>query len=165
MIIVVFHHTSNWDFPTGLLLRKKLGFNSNFVGKAILFKPPFGFIFRSLGGYPVERDSSKKRISLTKSIINLYNKEEALTIAFTPEGTRSKVTKLKSGFWVIAKKANVPILFIDFDFSTKTFHFDKPHTASETFEDEYQLMKAFFQNSKGFNPELSFNFDDNDMGM
>jgi 1-acyl-sn-glycerol-3-phosphate acyltransferase len=165
LVIVVMHHTSNWDFPIGLLLRKKMGFNANFVMKSSMFKPPFGFIFRWLGGYPVERDPNKKKFSLTESIISLYRKEEKLTITFTPEGTRSKVRKLKTGFWTIAKEAEVPILYVDFDYSTKKIRIDKPHMAAIDFKEEYKKLKAYFSHSKGLYPEDSFDFEDNDMGL
>jgi len=163
LVIVVMPHTSNWDFPIGLLLRNKMGFHASFVMKANMFKPPFGFIFRKLGGYPVERDSSKKSFSLTRSIAELYKKEERLTITFTPEGTRSKVRKLKTGFWTISRIAQVPICYVDFDFGTKTIRIDKAHQALETFEQEYEKLKLFYQNSKGLYPEKSFDFEDNDM--
>lgn len=159
LVIVVMHHTSNWDFPLGLLVRSTLGFEANFAGKSSLFKPPFGFIFRWLGGYPVERDPSKKRGSLTESMIRLYEREPKLRISFTPEGTRSKVTKLKTGFWTIAKEANVPLLYIDFDGSSKTVRVGKVQKAKDTFEEEYASLKAFFKNSKGIKPELSYIFE------
>ena len=165
LVIVVFHHTSNWDFPMGLLLRRKERFNANFVGKSSLFRAPHGFIFRWLGGYPVERDPAKKKFSLTESIVDLYNREEQLTITFTPEGTRSKVRKLKTGAWTIAKNAAVPILFIDFDFSTKTFRISKPHMASPSYKEEFEKMKSFFGNSKGLHPDLSFDFEDHEMDL
>lgn len=165
LVIVVMHHTSNWDFPVGILLRNKMHFKANFVMKASMFKAPFGFIFRKLGGYPVFRDSSKKKFSLTRSIIDLYHQEEELTITFTPEGTRSKVRKLKTGFWTIAKEAKIPIFFVDFDFSTKRIRLDKPHSASLTFEEEFKLLKNYYQNSKGLYPEKSFDFEDNDMSF
>jgi len=159
LIIVVMHHTSNWDFPLGLLVRSKLGFEANFAGKSSLFKPPFGFIFRWLGGYPVERDPSKKKGSLTDSMIRLYEREPKLRITFTPEGTRSKVTKLKTGFWTIAKTADVPLLYINFDGPSKSVKIDKVQKAKETFDEQYASLKAYFGNSKGIKAELSYTFE------
>lgn len=159
LVIVVMHHTSNWDFPLGLLVRSKLGFEANFAGKSSLFKPPFGFIFRWLGGYPVERDPAKKKGSLTDSMIRLYEREPKLRITFAPEGTRSKVSKLKTGFWTIAKSANVPLLYIDFNGATKTVRIDTPRMAEQTFDEQYVSLKAYFGDSKGIKPELSFTFE------
>jgi len=163
LVIIVLHHTSNWDFPLGLLLRKAAGFSANFVMKSTLFIGPLARLFRWLGGYPVERDPMKKKFSMVESITKLYKNEEKLTITFTPEGTRSKVRTLKTGSWLIAKNADVPILYIEFDFSRKHFRIDKVHKACPTFEQEYKMMKAYFKDSKGFNKELSFDFKDNDM--
>jgi 1-acyl-sn-glycerol-3-phosphate acyltransferase len=163
LVIIVFHHTSNWDFPMGILLRNSVGFKANFVMKGNMFKPPFGFIFRWMGGYPVERDPKKKKFNLTDSIVNLYNENENFTITFTPEGTRSKVRTLKTGSWLIAKKANVPILYIEFDFGKKIFRLSETHYACPTFKEEYEMMKDYFSDSTGLIKELSFNFEDNDM--
>ena len=165
LIIVVMHHTSNWDFPIGLVLRNKMGFKANFVMKSSMFKPPFGFIFRWLGGHPVERDPSKKTFSMTQAIIELYNQREELTITFTPEGTRSKVRKLKTGFWTIARETGVPILYVDFDYLTKTVRLADLQWAAPSFREEFDRLKAFFGNSRGKYPEKSFDFEDHDMAL
>ncbi|MDV7391335.1 hypothetical protein RZS08_08290, partial [Arthrospira platensis SPKY1] len=58
-VAIVIPHTSNWDFPLGLLVRQALDADHmKFIGKHTLFRPPFGFIFRWLGGYPVDRTKS-----------------------------------------------------------------------------------------------------------
>ena len=60
-IIAVAPHTSNWDFPLGVMARSILRReDAHFLGKHSLFKPPFGWFFRWLGGYPVDRSSSPR---------------------------------------------------------------------------------------------------------
>ena len=57
-VIVVYPHTSNWDFPVGLLAKWAMGVPVHFWGKASLFRVPlFGRWMRSLGGIPVDRSA------------------------------------------------------------------------------------------------------------
>jgi len=159
LMIVVMHHTSNWDFILAMLVKWKLGLKVSFVAKSALFKPPLGFIMRYLGGYPVERNPAKKKTSVVEQIKNIINTQEKIWIGFTPEGTRSKVERLKTGFYTIAKETGIKIVFVDIDYGTKTVRFDKPHSPKPTFEEELQLMKEFYKNSKGKYPDKSFDFE------
>ncbi|HHH52561.1 MAG TPA: acyltransferase [Bacteroidetes bacterium] len=158
LMLVVMPHTSNWDFLMGLLTRWKLGLKIKFVGKSSLFKFPYGFIFRFLGGYPVERDPKKKKGSVSEQITSIIKQEDNIWITFTPEGTRKKVKKLKTGFYTIAKAAGIRIQYVAFDFTTKTIIFNEPHFPAETFEDEYKLLKVFYSPYVGKNAEKTYVF-------
>ena len=61
-IIIVAPHTSNWDFPLGVLARGVMDRKIQYLGKKELFSPPFGWIFRALGGYPVDRKQSQSMV-------------------------------------------------------------------------------------------------------
>ena len=111
-IIAVAPHTSNWDFPVGLAARSVLRIQSaQFLGKSQLFVPPFGWIFRMLGGHPVDRSSSH---DMVEQVVKIFAKHENFILAMAPEGTRKKVTKLRTGFYFIAKGAQVPIVPVGF---------------------------------------------------
>ena len=159
LMVVVMHHTSNWDFILAMLVKWKLGLKVSFVAKSSLFKPPLGYIMRRLGGFPVERDPAKKKGSIVEQIKNIINTQDRIWIGFTPEGTRSKVDQLKTGFYTIAKDTGIKIIFVDFDYATKTVRLDRPHKPEPSFEKELQRMKNFYKNSKGKYPEKSFDFD------
>ena len=76
-----------------------------------------------------------------------------------PEGTRSKVKRLKSGFYRIAVDAGIKIVLVDFNATTKIINWDKAHVPKPTFEEELQFMKEFYKDSKGINADQSFDFD------
>jgi len=158
LMIVVFHHTSAWDFPLGIFTRWKMGLDISFVGKASLFKFPLGILMRYLGGYPVKRDPKKKTSSVSQQIEDLINSNERIYFNITPEGTRKKVDKLKTGFYTIAKNTGIRILLVSFDFPRKTVTFDTPHDPAPTFEQEMKILKDFYKDTKGKYPELSFDF-------
>ena len=152
-IFVVIPHTSNWDFPLGLLIRGSLAQNITFFAKNSLFKFPFGGLFRWLGGIPVDRSKSTNFVD---AVIHMYNDREELMTVISPEGTRSKVETLKSGFYYIAKGAKIPIILCKFDYGNHEVHFGKPFYTTEDKEADFQYIRDYFKDVKGRNPELGW---------
>mgnify|MGYP003536235203 FL=1 len=61
-VAIVYPHTSNWDFPVGLLAKWALGFPASFWSKDSLFKVPlFGAWMRWVGGISLDRKSPPGR--------------------------------------------------------------------------------------------------------
>lgn len=150
-VVAVGPHTSNWDFPIGLLARSILRMkNTKYLGKSSLFKPPFGWLFRALGGYPVDRSSSH---DMVEHVANIIKSKERFILAIAPEGTRKKVEKLRTGFYYIAKAAGIPIIPVGFDFQRKVVLIRTPLWPSD-FETDLATLMAFYRAVKGKNPEL-----------
>lgn len=152
-VIIVIPHTSNWDFPLGLLFRSSIRAKIHFVGKDSLFKFPQGIIFRWLGGFPVKRDKNYNQVD---QIVKYFEDRDAFALTLAPEGTRKKVDHLKTGFYHIAVKANVPIIMIKFDAAKKQFVIHKPFYPSGVIEDDMALVNDFFRGTIGINPANSF---------
>lgn len=112
-VIMVYPHTSNWDFPLGVLARAALRLDIAYVAKDSLFRPPLGAIFRALGGIPVNRRISTGFVG---QLVERFQRADSLYVAIAPEGTRSHVDHLKSGFYHLALQAKVPLglAFIDY---------------------------------------------------
>ena len=119
-VIIVAPHTSSLDFFIGVIVRGVLGFNSKYLGKKSLFKAPYGWFFRMMGGYPVERSKST---NLVDQVVEIYNTHEEFVIALAPEGTRKNVSDWKTGFYFIAVKAKIPIVRCVFDRKGKQVKF------------------------------------------
>nr|MBS0037062.1 hypothetical protein [Saprospiraceae bacterium] len=81
---------------------------------------------------------------------------EKFAIAITPEGTRRKVTKLKSGFYHLSRLGNIPIQLTGMDYGTKTVYFGTPYFPGEDFNSEVQKIRAYWKNMKGFYPQKGF---------
>jgi 1-acyl-sn-glycerol-3-phosphate acyltransferase len=151
-IVAVAPHTSNWDFPLGVMARSILRIqNARFLGKDSLFRPPFGWLFRAMGGYPVDRSGSH---DVVQQAVDIFNKHDAFILALAPEGTRKKVDKLRTGFYYIAKGANVPIVPVGFDFGTKSIVIGKPLMPTDNFAKDMDSLLSFYRKMKGKNPEL-----------
>lgn len=152
-LVVQAPHTSSWDFPIGIFVRKELDQNIQFLGKSSLFKWPFGGLFRSMGGYPVDRSGNKNFVDAAVEIINKHDK---FLLHISPEGTRKKVDKIKSGWYYIAKGAKVPIIMSKFDWENKIVSFSPPFYISEHYEKDVEHLVAFFKGTKGKVPEYSW---------
>jgi 1-acyl-sn-glycerol-3-phosphate acyltransferase len=150
-VVIAAPHTSWQDFPIGILARNTSGVKINFIGKDSLFKGPFGFIFRSLGGTPVDRSKSN---NLVDAIVNVFNSKEEFRLALSPEGTRKKVEKWKTGFYYIAKGANVPVVMATLDFGKKQVKISDPYYTTDDKEKDFEHFKSFYKGVLGKKPEL-----------
>ncbi len=154
-IAAVAPHTSNWDFVIGVMARSILNIqNAKFLGKSQLFNSPFGWFFRLLGGNPVDRSSSH---DVVHQVVSIFNSHEEFILALAPEGTRKKVDRLKTGFYYIAKQANIPIVPCGFDYEKKKVIVGSPFYPTENLEADMKLLTKFYANIKGKNPELGIN--------
>lgn len=142
-VIAVAPHTSAWDFVIGISLRKIMSLEwMAFFGKQTLFRPPFGWWFRWMGGYPITRSKSVNQV---QQIINYFNENEQFISVIAPEGTRKKVTKLKTGFYYIAKGAKIPIVMVSFNYASKCVVFRKPFYPTENSNEDLAFIEAYFQ--------------------
>tara|TARA_B110000008_G_C16767179_1_gene483083 strand:- start:192 stop:731 length:540 start_codon:yes stop_codon:yes gene_type:complete len=151
-VVIAAPHTSWKDFPIAILARNSSGEKVNFIGKNSLFKGPFGFIFRSLGGTPVDRSKSSNMVD---AIVQIFDNKEEFRLGISPEGTRKKVSKWKTGFYYIAKGAKVPIVMATLDFENKQIKFSEPYDTTDNKEKDFKYFHNFFKGVKGKHSELS----------
>lgn len=151
-IMVVAPHTSSHDIYMGYAFRSVLKLNHiKFIAKQELFKPPFGFLFRWSGGVPVDRFNKNNFVD---QVVEMFNSNDSFAIAVSPEGTRKKVDRLRTGFYHIAKKANVPIVMLALDFEHKECRFAPPFFTTDDIDTDFKHIINFFAEVKGKNPEL-----------
>lgn len=156
-IIAVIPHTSNLDFFLGLFSRGIIGIEMNFVGKKELFVFPIGYYFKSVGGTPLDRSGGKNNVDAT---VEVFNTRKVFRLALSPEGTRKKVSELRSGFYYIAHKANVPIIPVAFDYGKKEVRIGTPFHTTGAYEVDMKSFLPFFKNVKGKNNERAFEIHD-----
>lgn len=151
-IVAVAPHTSNWDFLVGLAARSILRMhNARFLGKSSLFKPPFGWFFRALGGYPVDRSKNTDKV---QQVADIFAAHDQFILALAPEGTRKRVEKLRTGFYYIATLAKVPIIPVGFDYGKKEVVIGLPIHPSGNLAEDIHFLMSFYRGIQGKNPEL-----------
>ena len=149
-MIIAAPHTSNWDFPVGMSLAIHLKLKAYYIGKHSLFKGLAGPIMRWLGGIPLDRSKAN---NMVEASIQAYEDNDQMVFAIAPEGTRSWSPKWKTGFYHIAKGANVPIALAYFDFEKKMGGIGKSFIPSGDLEADMAIIEDFYANITGKNPE------------
>lgn len=141
LVIVVAPHTSNWDFVVGIALVFATGLDAHWLGKHHLFQGPLGPLARWLGGIPVDR---RQRNDLVEQTTAAFQSRDRLWLGITPEGTRKKVERWKSGFWHIAKAAGVPIVLCYLDFRKREIGVGPLIEPGEDYEADLARIQAFY---------------------
>lgn len=149
-IICVAPHTSNWDFVLGKLAYASVGRHAGFLMKETWFKWPLGAFFRALGGIPVPR---RKGGNLTEYVIQRFRSADRMQIAVTPEGTRSRVVKWRTGFLYIAMGAGVPIVLGAIDAKHRKIVIEKEFTPTGDVEADMKAIKAYYRQFTALKPE------------
>ncbi|MFT3897613.1 MAG: lysophospholipid acyltransferase family protein [Thermomonas sp.] len=117
LVLIAAPHSSNWDGIWGMAAKMAMGIDVRALGKAQLFWWPLGPLLRRLGVIPVERSAPQGTVG---EAVRLFQSHEKLWFGLTPEGTRKPVPRWKTGFWKIARAAEVPILPLYFHYPEKT---------------------------------------------
>ncbi|MGQ9846403.1 MAG: 1-acyl-sn-glycerol-3-phosphate acyltransferase [Bacteroidales bacterium] len=117
MVIIAAPHTSVWDFVNGWLALRHFGLKARFIIKKEFFVFPFGYLLKALGGVPIDRGNIKN--NMVEQMVQYFNRYNQFYLVITPEGTRKKTKRWKKGFYLIAQKANVPILVTKLDYGNK----------------------------------------------
>ena len=148
IVIIAAPHTSNWDFVLAMLAIFGLNIKLRWLGKHSIFKPGFKIFFKWLGGIPVYRDNPS---NLIDNVVKIVKKEKSIVIAMTPEGTRKKVKRWKTGFLRIAKQTHSKILLISIDAPTKSIGIGKIFNPTGNSEDDLAFIQKYYSSFRGIN--------------
>jgi 1-acyl-sn-glycerol-3-phosphate acyltransferase len=100
-------HTSNWDFVFFTGATAAEGIEPAFMGKHTLFKGVMRNFMLDMGGIPIDRT---QRANVVEQVADEFARRDRLALVIAAEGTRSSMGEWKSGFYNIARAANVPIV-------------------------------------------------------
>jgi 1-acyl-sn-glycerol-3-phosphate acyltransferase len=148
-VLIAAPHTSNWDFPVTLMVCFALRLRVYWMGKASLFPPLLGAVMRWLGGIPVNRERSG---NLVQGTVDAFASSQRLTVIVPPEGTRSKVTHWKTGFYYIALGAGVPIALGYLDFRKKEGGIGRLFQPTGDIAADMVEIQSFYAGITGKNP-------------
>lgn len=149
-VVIVAPHTSNWDFFVGIGTVFSLGIRISFLGKDSIFRGPLGPMMRWLGGIAVNRSVSRDRVA---EMVDVFRSRDRLVVGLTPEGTRKKVADWRTGFYHVAKGADVPIVPVAFDYSQKKIIFFPAFTPTGDAKRDIEFLKGLFRPAMAQRPE------------
>jgi 1-acyl-sn-glycerol-3-phosphate acyltransferase len=139
-------HTSNWDFLLALLLMTVERIPIRILGKDSLFRWPLGGFMRSLGAIPVNR---RERTNMVDQVVARFDGNEDLIIGLSPEGTRSKTSRWRTGFYYIALKAKVPIVMAYLDYKNKVCGIGPSLKPSGDINSDFTKIRDFYSGILG----------------
>ena len=149
-IIIAAPHTSNWDFIIARCYGYVVDLSVNYLAKKELFIPFIGFILKINGAIPVDRISAN---NLVNTIALKFKQNKRFILGLSPEGTRSRVEKWKTGFYYMAIKSEVPILFLKIDYKIKEIGVFNEFYPTGDFEKDMMFIQNEFSSFAGKIPE------------
>jgi 1-acyl-sn-glycerol-3-phosphate acyltransferase len=149
-VVIGAPHTSNWDFVIALLLMIVEGIPIRLMGKDSVFRGPIGVLMRSLGAIPVNR---RERTNMVDQVAAKFDEYDDLIIGISPEGTRSKVSRWRTGFYYIALKANVPIVMAYLDYQNKVCGLGPSIKPTGDIQADFMIIREFYSGIVGKYPQ------------
>jgi 1-acyl-sn-glycerol-3-phosphate acyltransferase len=153
-IVIVYPHTSNWDFVIGLLAKWAIGLPLRFVGKETLFRgltgATLGRLMRLWGGRPVDRQRASGAV---EQLAALMRSEPWFWLAISPEGTRKYQDHLRSGFYHLALSMQVPVGLAYIDFGRKAVGVRDYVMMSGDVEADLQRLREHYADKRGLHPQ------------
>lgn len=150
MVLIVAPHTSNWDFPLGLMAKFALRLECRYIAKKSLFWWPLGAFMRAVGGVAIDRSAAG---DVVEGAARAFRERPAMVLVITPEGTRSKVERWKSGFHRIALATGAPVALAVFDYSCKVIRLGPSFEATPDYERDLAAMQTHVTASMARHPE------------
>jgi 1-acyl-sn-glycerol-3-phosphate acyltransferase len=149
-IIVVYPHTSNWDFIIGILYKIATGFQVRWLGKDTLFRWPVRQLLLRLGGLPVNRRDPS---GLVGTLLAEFARSESMWLGMAPEGTRAHTNYWKSGFYRIAVAGGLCVGLGYIDYATKTVGIETYVNLTGDPTQDFARIRASYAGKRGRRPE------------
>ncbi|MEW5880897.1 MAG: 1-acyl-sn-glycerol-3-phosphate acyltransferase [Pseudomonadota bacterium] len=153
-ILIVYPHTSNWDFVLGLLAKWAIDLPIRWVGKESLFRgftgATLGRLLRAWGGRPVDRHAASGAV---EQLARLMQSEDWFWLGLSPEGTRRRQDHLRSGFYHLASQLDVPVGLAYIDFARKVVGARDFVRISGDPARDLALLRAFYADKVGRYPD------------
>lgn len=151
IILIGGPHTSNWDLPLALATMLSLGVKFSWMMKKEAFFWPLGHLWGLMGGIPIDRKAS---IDIVTQMKNWFENNEKVWLGITPEGTRSKVERYKTGYIRISQAVGVPLFIVGVDALKKRVIFDRIWDPTGEIEVENKAIQTYIEtNYNGIKPE------------
>ena len=157
-VMVAGPHTSNWDLVYTVAAFRQMKIPLYFTIKKEWMRFPFRYFIKPLGGIAIDRSPQKAgepRKGTVEAMAQLFEKHEHMALVVTIEGTRKKVDQIKTGFYHVARQANVPIVFGFLDYGKRIAGVGKSIDPNRPYEEVQREMYSFFGRITPKFPEMN----------
>jgi len=156
-ITIAAPHTSNWDIiyamAAAIILDIKMYFS---IKESWCRIPVIGGLMLWMGAIPIDRSSKGKgQVDLIKAFVE-KNKDRRIFFLFTPEGTRGKVDKWKTGFYHVANDCELPIFLAQVDYRTKVSGVFHTYQLTDNKETDIAAIQASYERVHAKFPDIQY---------
>jgi 1-acyl-sn-glycerol-3-phosphate acyltransferase len=145
-VVIAAPHTSNWDGFWALVYKVAVGLDIRFFVKKSAFWFPLGNVLRWLGAIELDRD---RAVNAVQQAIDQFEHNETFYFGLAPEGTRSTKPGWKTGFYRIARGADVPVYLGFLDFRNKRVGIGPRVDLSGDPEADLATIREFYEGIEG----------------
>ncbi|MCA9524230.1 MAG: lysophospholipid acyltransferase family protein [Myxococcales bacterium] len=149
-VLIASPHTSNWDLAYMLAIASVLRVKIHWMGKHTLFRFPLGWLMRSVGGIAIDR---RAQHGVVKQVADRLKEADELVMVVPPEGTRRASKYWKSGFYHIAREAQVPVVCGFLDYRRKRGGFGPAIELSGNVRADMDRFREFYAPIQGKFPQ------------
>ena len=146
VVVIVAPHSSAWDAIWGIAAKVGMGLGLVFIGKKEAFWGPVGWLLRKFGGVPVDRSAPG---GIVDQVATQIRQADRMWFVLAPEGTRRKVENWKTGFWKIARRADVPVFCVGFNYPDKTIRLAELVTLTDDMDADLKRIRVLFAPYQG----------------
>jgi 1-acyl-sn-glycerol-3-phosphate acyltransferase len=150
ILVIGAPHTSNWDWVVALFVMFALDIRMTVLIKDTAFWWPAGWFLRVTGAMPVNR---RNPAGIAGEVARNVRAAERIIVVITPEGTRSRVEKWKTGFLRIAEAAELPVVQVSFDYPSRTLHLGPIAQLTGDTETDIARIREYYRPFRGYRPE------------
>ena len=151
-VFIAAPHTSNWDGVFMVAMALYYGLKVRWMVKHTIYRFPFRWFLDRLGAVPIERHLQK---GVVEQMISRFDTEDEFILVVPPEGTRSHRGYWKSGFYHVARGANVPVCLSYLDWGTKTTGCGPTNYMTGDVGADMDEVRAFYAGKVGKFPDKS----------
>ncbi|MEO6064695.1 MAG: 1-acyl-sn-glycerol-3-phosphate acyltransferase [Lysobacterales bacterium] len=145
-ILIVAPHSSWWDGIWGMAAKLAMGLRVEIMAKHELFNPLLAPLLRALGAVPIDRGNAH---GVVPAMAARFRNAEQLWLVIAPEGTRRRVEHWKSGFWHIARAAEVPVVCVYFHYPERLIGIGPALTMTGDLAGDMARVREFYRPWRG----------------
>jgi 1-acyl-sn-glycerol-3-phosphate acyltransferase len=134
-------HTSNWDGLLLILLAQTINLRMRWMIKDSALKGAQGVLLRALGAVPIDRS---RKTNMVEQMVEQFRSNDEFVLFVPPEGTRGRADHWKSGFYHIARGADVPVAPCYLDYGRKRAGIGQPIAMTGDVRKDMDQIRAFY---------------------